>query len=359
MSASPRPIRPPVPLVRHGAITPTELRALGQRLDEVIDFSVNINPYGPTPEVREAVTAVEFGRYPDPDAILLREALAQKLARRTEELLIGNGAGELIWLTAFAYLQAGDRALIIGPTYGEYARSVALVGAKPVWWTAHPHDNFSIHPRQINMLLNEKPKVVFLCHPNNPTGRLFPLMTLETWLNDFPEMLFVVDEAYLDFVEEKQSALQIRASNLLVLRSMTKAQALAGLRLGYAVGAKAVIHALKQVQTPWSVNAIAQTAGLTALRDKTHLSSQVHRLHQAKAQLMRDLRELGFRPMPSDAHYFLLPVDDGAQFRRKLLRHGIVVRDASSFGLPGFVRIATRRPEENKRLIEAIKNEQC
>jgi histidinol-phosphate aminotransferase len=341
--------------VQHGSITPTELRALGvQDMETIIDFSVNINPYGPTEAIRAAVEKLDFGRYPDPDALVLREELARALMRSPDEILVGNGAGELIWLTALAFLRSGDEALILGPTYGEYARAVILTGARPVFWNAQPHDDFAIHPHAIAEQLQRHPRVVFLCHPNNPTGRLFPLPELTVWLHHWPETLFVVDEAYLDFVEQGESALSLQMSNLLVLRSMTKAQSLAGLRLGYAVGPATMLDALRQMQIPWSVNIAAQAAGLAALHDAAHIVQQIQWLQRDKAHLVHELQRLGWRPLISATHYFLLHVGNAYDFRRRLLEHGVVVRDASSFGLPGYVRIATRRPEENQRLLEAI-----
>ena len=358
MSSQPRPVRPPWPAAPHGAITPAELRALGAEPDEIIDFSVSINPFGPTPAVRQAAQNADFGNYPDPEALELREALADRWRRSPEEILVGNGAGELIWLAAQAYLQAGDRALIIGPTYGEYARAAALAGAQLQFWRAQPEDDFGIHPRAIAQMLAAAPRVVFLCHPNNPTGQIFPLDALAAWLRNWPETLFVVDEAYIDFVEQGESALQLRANNLLVLRSLTKAQALAGLRLGYALGPRPVIAALRQLQIPWSVNAPAQAAGLAALQDEALISRQIRQLRQNKGKLVQELAGLGLPPVPSATHYFLLPVGNAAEFRRRLLAHGLVVRDATSFGLPGHVRIATRTSAQNQRLIAAISTTQ-
>jgi len=150
---------------------------------------------------------------------------------------------------------------------------------------------------------------------------------------------------------------------------MTKDFALAGLRLGYAVGPLEVIERLQQVQPPWSVNAMAQAAGLAALGDLDHVRRTLALLHKAKATLVRDLAEMGLPPLGFAANslqgvvwggsnatnFFLLRVGDGAEFRRSLLEHGILVRDCASFGLPEFVRIATRLPEENRRLIDVVR----
>ncbi len=168
----------------------------------------------------------------------------------------------------------------------------------------------------------------------------------------------MVDEAYLAFVPQMRTAVSQRRENILVLRSMTKDYALAGLRLGYAVGDKTVIEALAGLRPAWNVNALAQAAGLAALQDENHLAETLARLRREKGDLILGLKGMGFDPVTSQTHYFLLPVDNGAQFRLKLLHHGMLVRDCASFGLAAYVRIATRKAEENTRLLRAIREVQ-
>ncbi len=355
----PSPIpRPPIlttPADQHGAIAPAELERLGLRPDAVIDFSLSVNPYGPSPAVQQALARVPLDRYPDPEALALRRALAARLHRPIDQIIAGNGSAELLWLTALAFLEADDRALIIGPTFGEYARAARLMGAEVISWRADAGDGFAIRPDAIARILDRaRPKILFLCHPNNPTGQLAPLDALADWAEAHPATLFVVDEAYLPFASGASSALTLDAPNILILRSLTKAHALAGLRLGYAVGDAAIVGALRRVQPPWSVNALAQAAGVAALADVGHLERTLARLAAAKAALAASLYEQGWQPQPSAAHFFLLPVGDAAACRSALLEHGVVVRDCASFGLPDHIRIAARRPEENKRLLAAL-----
>jgi histidinol-phosphate/aromatic aminotransferase/cobyric acid decarboxylase-like protein len=245
--------------------------------------------------------------------------------------------------------------LVLGPTFGEYARAAALMGAQVENWTTRPEQRFAVDPDGVTQNLHRgQPRLAFLCNPNNPTGTLIPLETIAAWTRAWPQTLFVVDEAYLAFAATARSALTIGAENILVLRSMTKDYALAGLRLGYAVGHAGVIAALARVRPPWSVNGMAQAAGVAALADDGRLRWSLAELARAKEPLLAGLRGLGLTPLPSAVHFFLLPVGDGAAFRRALLRRKILVRDCASFGLPANVRIATRRPEENDRLLAAI-----
>ena len=343
------------PFVPHGAIGPAELAALGLTADEVVDFSVNGNAFGPAPGVAEAIAQAALTTYPDPQVIALRQAVSDLHGVSPEQILAGNGSMELMWLLALAFLQKRDRVLVVGPTFGEYARSAQVVGAVVKMAVAREADGFSAPIAAVSGALSATHyRVVYLCNPNNPTGSLVPQSVIARWARQAPQTLFVVDEAYLDFVVDGQSSIALGLPNILVLRSMTKAHALAGLRLGYVVGPTEIIDALARVQTPWSVNAMAQAAGVAALRDGEHFAQTLVQIRDDKDVLVRALVALGFAPVPSWTHYFLMDVGDGKVFRDRLLRRGIVVRDCASFGLPRYVRIAGRTEVENGRLVAAL-----
>ncbi|MCB0081944.1 MAG: histidinol-phosphate aminotransferase family protein, partial [Caldilineaceae bacterium] len=196
--------------------------------------------------------------------------------------------------------------------------------------------------------------IIVLCNPNNPTGTALDPATIAAWAVRFPQMLFVVDEAYLAFVPGLRSLYAWRLPNLLIVRSLTKEYALAGLRLGYALGPATLVAGLAQARVPWSVNAAAQAAGEAALRDQAHLQRTLAALQAAKSELIAGLQQLGRHPLPSQTHYFLLNVSNGASFRQQLLRDGLLVRDCASFGLPTYVRIATRKPAQNQVLLARL-----
>lgn len=338
--------------VVHGAIDYAELQQRRLAPDAVIDFSENSNPFGPAPGVRAALAAVDPARYPDRDCLALRQRLADQTGAAPAEIVVGNGAAELIWLVAFTFLERGDRVLILGPTFGEYARMAGLMGAAVVEWRAEAATDFTIDPDTVaRQLAAVQPKLIFLCNPNNPTGAVIDPALMAVWARAQPQTLFVVDEAYLAFVPGLRSIHEWRLPNVLIIRSLTKEYALAGLRLGYAIGPTALVAGLAQARVPWSVNAAAQAAGLAALADQQHLQATLAALHVAKIDLVNDLLALGFSPRPSQTHYFLLEVGNGAAFRQHLLPHGLLVRDCASFGLPAFVRIATRRPQQNQTLL--------
>ena len=353
---SPRPEIAATLPAYHGAFDYAELERLDLDPDNLLDFSVNSNPYGPSPMVRQAVASVPLDRYPDRESLGLRRALAEHLEAPPVQILIGNGGAELLWLVSFTFLERGDRVLIIGPTFGEYSRLATLMGAQVGTWLAQPADGFDLQPEGVAQQLHHlQPKVAFLCNPNNPTGRHVPLEVIADWATAHPHTLFVIDEAYLAFVPAARSTFSLGLENILVLRSMTKDYALAGLRLGYVVGRnQAIIRVLARARPAWSVNALAHAAGIAALLDQPYLEKCLTDLVQAKEMLIKELQRLGLAPVPAATHFFLMPVGNGAAFRRALLGQGVLVRDCASFGLPAFVRIASRSVEENQRLLAAI-----
>jgi histidinol-phosphate aminotransferase len=341
----------------HGALDYAELERHGLNPDDVLDFSVNSNPYGPSPLILEAIQSVPIERYPDREAIALRRALSEQLDVSTEQILVGNGTAELIHLTAFAFLQKKSHVLFLDPTFGEYERSARLMvmGANIHHCRALAKNGFVYSLEEIHARLSgRRMHVVFICNPNNPTGQVISREMLGQWSDQFRETLFIVDEAYLAFVEGTQSTISLKRKNILVLRSMTKDYAIAGLRLGYAVGESKLIDAMKNFRPAWNVNALAQAAGLAALQSKDYLSETFTKLRSDKENLVTGLQELNFEPVPSHTNYFLLPVGNGSQFRAALLQYGMIVRDCASFGLPSYVRIATRTRDENLRLLNAI-----
>lgn len=344
-----------VPRAVHGAPDHAELRRFGLNPAELLDFSSNINAYGPSPAVREAVARTPLDRYPDDEALALRAALAEHLGASPQCILAANGSSELIWLAALAFLRPLDRVLILGPTFAEYERMAALMGASVKTLLAKEENGFALSPPEIYDAIDSwQPHLVFLCNPNNPTGTLLGNLDIAYGAIKNPSTIFIVDESYSCFVPSLGSAGVMR-ENVLALRSMTKDYGLAALRLGYAVGAEKVIAALERVRPPWSVNAVAQAAGLAALRDQEHLRRSLELLAAAKVELMAALAELEMQVLPSTAPFFLVRVGTGAAVRRALLHKRILVRDCASFGLPEYIRICTRRPEENARLLAAIR----
>lgn len=356
MPIQPRSEVQPIMDVVHGALDFSELEAHGLSAESVIDFSVNNNPYGPSPQVREILHSVVIERYPDRDALALRRRLAQQHDVSIDQLIVANGSMELLWFAALAYLRSGDPVLILEPTFGEYERVVQLMGAQRHAYTTRPTTHFSIDKASLRRTLKQlQPRLMFICNPNNPTGTYLPVESIVSWATQYPETLFIIDEAYLPFVSgSPPSMVRHVRNNLLVLHSMTQTHALAGMRLGYAVGTPEVIAVLDKVRPTWNVNAMAQAAGIVALDDISHLTQTLARVSDDKAALVTSLEAMGLTPLPSATHFFLCEVGSATALRQSLLQRGILVRDCTSFGLPNYIRIASRRPSENAQLLHAL-----
>lgn len=339
----------------HGAIDHSEMRRRGIDADHLIDFSTNVNPFGPSPRVREAVSNAVLDRYPDRECLRLRETISQCEQIAMERIVVGNGTSELLQLISQTFLRADDEAVISGPTYAEYARVCRLAGARVIECRAAADTQFAVPVEEVaGALRGRQPKIAFLCNPNNPTGQTIAREVILDWVGSCQSTLFVIDESYIDFSDVTASVADAGFPNLIVLRSLTKSHALAGLRLGYAIADPSVIRLLCQRRVPWSVSAPAQTAGVAALMDRPYLKASLDRLREAKRELIQQLIARGFRPVASAANFFLLPVSDAAELRERLLSNHILVRDCHSFGISNHIRIGVRRGAENAKLIDAL-----
>jgi L-threonine-O-3-phosphate decarboxylase len=353
----PAPRGPAVARVEHGGPDFAEMAALGIRPDAIFDFSVNKNPLGASPRALRALGLVDPSSYPDTRCLRLRAGLAAAHDLHPDEVLAGNGSVELIWLLAQVYLGPGDAALVVGPTFGEYDAGARRAGAEVVQIDAQEADDFRPDLDTIaDEIRRRSPRLVFLCNPNNPTGQALEPDEIRFLLAALGDGLLVVDEAYVDLADGVESAIQPCREDprLVVLRSMTKSFGLAGLRLGYLVADRAVAETVSAAQPPWSVNAFAQAAGLAALGDEEHLAEGQRLSRRARAWLVDGLERLGLPCVPSRASYWLVRVGDGRLVRDELLRRGILVRDARSFGLSSYVRVAARPLEECERLLGAL-----
>lgn len=340
----------------HGGLREDELLALGMSPDEVIDFSASVNPLGPSPRVRAALDALDLSRYPDPTAFTLRRALAERHGVSPDEVLVGNGASELIHLVVRVFVRRGQRPVAFTPTFAEFERAVQLAGASVFPWKANPERGFRWTLRnKADVLRRVTPPLVYLCNPNNPTGVYLAQAEVAALANGLTGGPLLLDEAYVNFVEAAWDAVPLIAGGrVILLRSMTKDYGLAGLRLGYIVAHRHAVAAVAQLQPEWSVSAAAQAAGLAALADEEHLRRSVALVREAKAALLEGLVRLDLPVQAGAANFLLIRTGDATAVRLDLLRRGIAVRDCRSFGLPDYIRVGVRTPPENARLLEAL-----
>lgn len=355
---------PPLPKPRivrlrpavHGGIDFAELEGLGIRPESIVDFSVCTNPFGPPPSVRKALISANPMRYPDSRSTVLRRALAAYFNVSEGNVLVASGSTDIIRMAALAYSGPGDTILVPRPTYGDYEIACRLAGAVVVARPRARGKDLRLNLSElIGFLRRRRPRLLFLCNPNNPTGQYFSREDVTAVLDSSPETLVVLDEAYAAFVAGRWSSGALTSRrNLLVVRSMTKDYALAGLRLGYALAHRSIISTLERVQSPWSVNAPAQSAGLAVLEAEGYLEKCRKRIETAKTFLMGELERLGLETVPSAANFFLVRVGNAARFRSELLQRGFLVRDCASFALPDYIRLGVRTLPDCRRLIGAI-----
>jgi histidinol-phosphate aminotransferase len=333
-----------------------ELKAVGIDPNEVLDFSVCTNPFMPPSGTKEMMSAIPIEQYPDSQSTELRQALSGHLGVPPENILVGSGTTELIRLIALTYFRQGDRILLLEPTYGEYEVACRLAGARLIKHRARENDNFTPQMGEvIELLRKHRPRAVFLCNPNNPTGKYLSRHDIETIVDNLEDSLLVLDEAYVAFTGESWNSLDLTGRcNEVVMRSMTKDYGLPGLRLGYAVARHEIIDSLRSVLPPWNVNAIAQKVGIAVLEQEEYLRQSLRQVQEAKHFLTAGLTRLGFKVLPSDTHYFLVKVGNAPECHRSLLKHGILVRDCTSFGLIEYIRISPRTMPECVKLIEAF-----
>ncbi len=342
---------------QHGGVDYAELEKLGIAPEETFDFSANLNPFGPPPRVMEVLNEVDISHYPDSEVWHLRRSLAEKLGVKEENIIVGNGSTEVIRLVTLAYFGKGDRVLIIEPTFGEYQIACQIAETSVLKQQLSAENAFQLNIEEtIKLVRQHRPKGIFMANPNNPTGRYLYQTEFEKLLGVSQDSLLVLDEAYITFVNNPWSSLNlVRGSGLLILRSMTKDYALAGLRLGYGVANEEIIATLRGICPPWNVNALAQKAGIIALENEEYLRRCQAKINEAKEYLVTELSSLGFPPLPSEASFFLVKVGDATAFRLELLKQKILVRDCTSFGLPQYIRIAPRILPECQKLVATFK----
>lgn len=347
----------------HGGLVHDELRALALDEDRILDFSVNVNPYGPCPEIRSAISGARIDRYPDPSATRARLRVAEWLGVSAETVLIANGATDVFWTLARAALRDGDTALVAEPAFSEMRTAAAHAGARIVECRSDAHTDFAFDEARFTVALRaERPRLAYVATPANPSGTLVPGPALCRLAAENPTTLVVADVSFASLSSRPEDG-RASSEGVLWVHSLTKELSVPGVRAGFAVGPAAWIDRLHRARPPWSVNAVAEAVTVTAPAPavRAFVEASRARLLGERAYLEAGLRALDLRVHPSETTYVLVdlgPRRTGAGLRRALLeRHGVLVRDAASFGLPHHVRIAARSPADVDRLLGAIKKE--
>jgi len=332
-------------------------RRLGKPPDEIIKLDANENPYGPVPQVRQALGELPFPHiYPDPESRDLRESLAAWTGVPVKNLVAGAGADELIDLIMRLVLDPGDTILNCPPTFGMYSFDASIQAANVVNIPRRP--DFSLDLEAIEQAARrEQAKLLFLTSPNNPDGSLTPPDQVQRLL-DLP-LLLVLDEAYVDFAKGRQSMQQavLEQTNLIVLRTFSKWAGLAGMRVGYGIFPDALLPHLWKIKQPYNVSVAASTAAIVSLQHKDALELNRQKLLTERDRLYERLKTVPYlQPYPSEANFILSRVldRDARQLKLDLASRGILIRYFRKPGLEDKIRISVGKPEHTDRLINAL-----
>ena len=366
-----------------------------KNIKEILDYSSNINPYGIPESLKKRITEnLEIlERYPDPDYVELRQKLSNLNKVNLSDIILGNGATEIIFL--FMKVINPKKILIVSPTFGEYERAVKAteISGDTVSLSSSNGDNKNIENKKIEIeyfelkesddfklnihnLKNELEKkydLLIICNPNNPTGKFLKLDETEEILrecNKYNTKLFI-DEAFIDFLKDgmKESIINTKEDkqNLFVTRAFTKFFAIPGLRLGYGIYFdKNLEKEISEKKEPWSVNNIAEIAGLTVLDDTEYIEKTLKWITEEKIYMYEKLNEItGIKPYKTETNFITVKIEDKLFskelnvkiLREKILEYGILIRDASNFKFldERFFRLAIKNRKNNDRVIETLK----
>jgi histidinol-phosphate aminotransferase len=334
-------------------------RELG--LERVVKLASNEGPFGPFPRALEALqrSAGELNRYPDGGAYRLRAALAERHGVRFEEIAIGGGADGLIDGISQAVLDEGDQIVCGWPSFPSYAIYARKLGAEPVQVPLRD-DRYDLDA--LLHAITERTKLVYICHPNNPTGTMNTRAELDAYFERVPDhVLTVLDQAYFEYVEDSDYADGIEEyykarRQVIVLRTFSKIYGLAGARVGYGVGPADLVVALGKTRRAFDLTTPAQEAALASLDSPGELERRRQANAEGRAELERILTEAGYKVAgPAVGNFVFVDLGEDAQpWFQALLREGVIVRPLGGFGAPQAIRVTVGTTEDHAFLAEAL-----
>ncbi|MFC2061271.1 threonine-phosphate decarboxylase CobD [Elusimicrobiota bacterium] len=337
------------------------------REEEILDFSSNINPLGLPSGVKEAIlgTYKNIIRYPDPESKEVKEILSVKMNCPPENILIGNGSIELIYLIVSALKP--EKVLIPVPAFSEYEYCSKLMGAECIFVKSKENKSYKPDLNKIVRGIHDT-EILFICNPNNPTGTSLHKNELKSILKECKvnNTVMVIDEAFIDFAEDinntSMSSELKNNPNLLIIRSLTKLFALPGLRIGYLLGNKNLISKISKYQYPWAVSYLAQEAAKSAVKYAGYIEKTREYIFREKKYLFKNLKKIGWlETYDSDSNFILCKIKNREHNSKKLAdilgEKGILIRNCSNFrGLNSkHIRIAVKKRKENRILLDSLR----
>ncbi len=330
------------------------------RCDRLFRLNNNENPLGPPPAAQKALAGFPPPRaavYPSGDAYHLRCRLAENLGLHPDQILVGNGANEVIAFVIKAFCQEGDNIVTADKTFAVYEWVAEFSGFEA---RLVPLKDFGFDHLGMLAAADERTKIFFVCNPNNPTGRYWDRRRLTGFLDAVAgRQIVVVDEAYFEFVEKKDYpdgiSLIDKYPNLVVFRTFSKMYALAGLRIGYLVGSAQVVDIIRRTCVVYSVNGPAQAAALACLGDQEHIMRTRQLVREGKHLLAAGLASLGLETVFGEGNFVMvkLPINDHLAYR-KLMSRGVMVRSMTGFRFPGWIRVSIGKRAALEAFVESL-----
>lgn len=328
-------------------------------IEDVIKLAGNENRLGCSENVLKIIKQhkEQFSFYPDMNCTILKNKLSLIHGVKEDNLVFGNGSFELISLIALAYLESKEESIIPYPSFGWYQNVTLQMNAEPV---IIPLKEFIVDTDAILKNINNHTKIIWICNPNNPTGTILKEKELREFIQRVPDnILIVLDEAYIDFVESDYFdtvSLIKEHKNIILLRTFSKLYGLASFRIGYGLADADIIEKINKVRLPINVNLLAQKAAQVSLEDENFKNSVLKNNRDSLNLYYTALDKEGIRYVRSNGNFILIYLGiDGAISEKEFLQNGIMIRNASEFGLDGWIRISIGTYEENEKVIQVLK----
>jgi histidinol-phosphate aminotransferase len=332
-------------------------RELGAEAASIIKLASNENPLGPSPKALTAMRAAipDAHLYPDGGGYYLRGALATKLGCARANVILGSGSNEVLEFLGHAFLNRDDEVITSEHAFIAYKLIAAVFGARTI---EIPSPDMRHHLDGMIAAITPRTRLIFIANPNNPTGTLLAQEEIDRFVAALPENIVVAfDEAYFEYVDQPPDTLQfIRGrQNVIVLRTFSKIQGLANLRIGYGIAHPELIQVLQKTRQPFNTSGLAQSAALAGLQDEEHQIKTKHLTDEGRAYFQEEFAAMNLSFVPSAANFVLVKVGDGAAIFQQLLTRRIIVRALKGYNLPEWVRISVGTMEQNRACIVALK----
>lgn len=348
---------------------PIETLAREKKLSKIIKLASNENPFGPCPEVFDALLSnlTALNQYPDPAQYNLKSKLSDFYDITPDMLAIGNGSDELLQIIMRAFVSPENN--VIFPKYSFISYKVCADSIGSTCITPDVNNQWQTNIENIIKAINQQTKLICIANPNNPTGTYIDISCIDTLLNSIPNnILVILDEAYIEFIkyfnpsEKNYSDTSIELTkkhpNLIITRTFSKAYGLAGIRAGYCIGHPDIIATINKLKQPFNVNRLVEFAAIAALNNQKYIKKLIAINNAEKQKLYSEFNNLGIEYIPSYTNFITIKTksaEESQKINNFLLDQGIIIRPVNNYGLHEFLRISIGTPEENNMLIETLK----